>query len=149
MKDFSSFINNTYSIKLPKNLMLLEDEEKVSIMTKEAFDYKEKNERKGMIAGRKLEMGYKPSTDFLQMFGNLAKKNFVVLNENESLGFAKGENISLDEKRIEKLEKWFLIVKNGEGAVLGCGYLRGNTLENNIPKYRRIFAGKRKEEIEE
>lgn len=75
------------------------------------------------------------STEGSQMIGKTAKRNFVVLNEEDKIKFLQGSNVKPQE--IEADYHNFVIVKSPE-EILGCSLLTEEGLKNLVPKSRRI-----------
>ncbi len=74
----------------------------------------------------------KPSTAFLRIVGQFAKKNVVELEHESALKFLWGEDIEMEFP----VEYGYVIVKHGND-VLGCGLYKGKLI-NQIPKKYRF-----------
>lgn len=111
----------------------------VWITTKEAGSIPLKTfKRKGIRLVRILKRGMKFTTAGMQVFGRYAKKNVVILkNEEEALKFMKGEDLKLEE--LPDAEEGQVIVKWGDD-ILGSALYKGGKLKNQIPKGRRIVG---------
>jgi len=73
----------------------------------------------------------KPTTNFIQLFGNQITKNIIKLNKKETRDFCNGLNLEL----ISNTKPGFVVVKYNKIA-LGCGHWNGSLLRNQIPKSR-------------
>ena len=85
------------------------------------------------------------------IIGKNAKKNFVVLDEEDSLKWIKREDIKIKEEYLNHVEKGyngFVIVRDREDF-LGCGKIKENLLLNFIPKARAIKLSQRLLSMEE
>ena len=76
----------------------------------------------------------KPSTNFLQLFGNHATKSIVHLNKEQTRVYLKGEDLELSGK-INATEGYVLL-KYLDFPV-ACGLLKGNRIKNVLAKPRR------------
>lgn len=88
----------------------------------------------------RLHATVKPSTDFLQAFGNLVDKNVVVLDREQARAYLAGEDLPRGEVDDAEASRGWVHVRmvDGETLELGCGLLREEVLENVVPKGRRI-----------
>jgi NOL1/NOP2/fmu family ribosome biogenesis protein len=84
------------------------------------------------IKALSLGKNLKPSTAFLRVIGNYARKNVVYLEAKDSLKFLMGENINTQFE----VEQGYVIVRN-EKDILGCALYKG-LLINQIPKKYRV-----------
>jgi len=73
----------------------------------------------------------KPTTNFLQLFGNEIDKNVVELNKKLTIDYCRGLNLEINSN----VEPGFVIVKY-KNITLGCGHWNGHLLKNQIPKSR-------------
>jgi NOL1/NOP2/fmu family ribosome biogenesis protein len=91
----------------------------------------------GIVAGRIFDKGgkFKPTTNFLQIFGKFAVKSIVQLSEKEKEDFVRG--LDIENKTAEGVENGYVIVKFGND-VLGCGIYSEGNIKNQIPKARRL-----------
>lgn len=80
----------------------------------------------------------KPSTDFLQAFGDLVERNLVLLDDDQARRYVAGED--LDRGEVEEVEArtGWVLVRDEQGRNLGCGLLREEMVENVVPKGRRL-----------
>ena len=74
----------------------------------------------------------KPTTDFLQVFGKHATKNYVELSKEDAERFMRGEE--LDAR--EELNQGYIIIRY-KGHILGCASFKEGTLKNQLPRSRR------------
>ena len=79
----------------------------------------------------RLDKTPKPTTNFLQLFGNQIYKNVIELNKKLAIDYCSGLNL---ESNME-VEPGFVIVKYKK-VTLGCGHWNGSLLKNQIPKSR-------------
>ena len=87
----------------------------------------------GVLIARDLKT-VKPSTNFIQLFGHLAKKNFVELSKDDAVRFMKGEDLALEKT---DAENGYVVVRY-ENYSLGCGFLEDKNLRNQVPKAKRV-----------
>ncbi|MEM4296429.1 MAG: hypothetical protein QXP22_02490 [Candidatus Anstonellales archaeon] len=126
-----------FGITLPEHIKFLQKNEKII-----AFTFENIGEHFGIVALKKIKNGYKPTTNFLQIFGNLAMKNFVLLDKEQAFIYAKGNDIEVRNIKIfideYNFNKFVAVLHNN--ACLGCGFLSNEKLINQISKSRRINA---------
>ena len=79
----------------------------------------------------RLDKTPKPTTNFLQLFGNQIYKNVIELNKKLAIDYCSGLNLESDME----VEPGFVIVKYKK-VTLGCGHWNGSLLKNQIPKSR-------------
>ncbi len=84
-------------------------------------------------AGRTI----KPGTSLFQLFGEHIKKNIARLTKDQVAAFVAGSDLELQPEQIDNAERGFVMV-SWENRPLGCGLLKDNRLENQIPKANRI-----------
>ena len=85
----------------------------------------------GMLVMRKPPPKGKPTTVFLQRFGQQASRNVYVLSESEALRFLTRETLTItphDDAR------GYALVRT-EDRIIGCGRVTGNQLCSEIPKH--------------
>jgi len=92
-----------------------------------------KYEALGMVIMRKGKLGWKPTTNAIQVFGRHAKKNVVELNEAQMRAFVAGEAI---KEAFPDLEEGYVITCY-KGVPLGCGLYKRGVLRSQVPKVRR------------
>ena len=79
----------------------------------------------------RLDKTPKPTTNFLQLFGNQIYKNVIELNKKLAIDYCSGLSLESDME----VEPGFVIVKYKK-VTLGCGHWNGSLLKNQIPKSR-------------
>lgn len=87
----------------------------------------------GMVIMRRRKLGWKPTTNAIQVFGRYAKKNVVELNEAQMRAFVAGEAV---RGPFPGIEEGYVIVRY-RGVPLGCGLYRRGMLISQVPKVRR------------
>ncbi len=90
----------------------------------------------GLRLARETNLGIKPTTYGLQVFGHYATKNRLEIPREEALRFLRGEVIL---RRFD-VTPGFVVVWS-EGLVVGCGlYKSSGILESLIPRKIRLDA---------
>ena len=89
----------------------------------------------GIVALRKSKT-YKPTTNFLQLFGSFIKKSVFNIPSKETVDFCQGKDIIPTSHDYEHLIPGFVAVAY-EKRILGCGHWNGKTLSCLIPKSRQ------------
>ncbi len=84
----------------------------------------------GMLMAR-IDKSIKPTTNFLQLFGDRAERNIIGLSKEQAIAYIKGEDL-----KAEKGSDGYVILKYGS-SVLGCGFLKGGSVLNMLPKAKR------------
>ena len=128
--NFISYLKDRFGITLPYFLEVHETQNKVYVKRKGSNF--ENVDRAGLIAATKAQT-YKPTTNFLQRFGDIAIKHIIFLTEEEAIKYARGEDIPNNLPR-----DGFVIVVDARGDVLGCGVQKDNLLVNQVSKSRRL-----------
>ena len=77
----------------------------------------------------RLDKTPKPTTNFIQLFGNKINKNIIKLKKEDTEKFCKGKDLKINTK----VDPGFVAIKY-EKISLGCGHWNGNILKNQIPK---------------
>ncbi len=87
----------------------------------------------------RLEGSVKPSTNMIQVWGNLAKKNLIELDQEQAKKYMNGEDLELAKETIYKnnLADGYVVVKH-KNKSLGCGLLKDGNLKNQVPKGKRM-----------
>lgn len=80
----------------------------------------------------------KPSTDFLQAFGDLVERNLVVVDDATARRYVAGEDLDRDAVREVEARTGWVLVRDEQGRNLGCALLREDVVENVVPKGRRL-----------
>jgi NOL1/NOP2/fmu family ribosome biogenesis protein len=76
----------------------------------------------------------KPSTNFLQLFGKHATKNFILFTREQAQAYARGEDIELSGK-VNATDRYVLL--KYLDFPLACGMLKNKIIKNVLPKARR------------
>jgi hypothetical protein len=79
---------------------------------------------------------FKPSTNFLQLFGKHATKNFVALSKEQTQAYLRGEDIQLTSMP-KGVTEGYILLKYMDYP-LACGLLKGSRIKNVLPKARRM-----------
>lgn len=121
-----------------KGLVFIADRKRVYVTTEDVAELGEpfkKPHSYGIVAGKFQRKGriIKPTTNFLQLFGNSAKKNIIDINEEEKEGFIRGLHIETHSE----CDDGYVIVRWNK-HILGCGMLRNGIIYNQIPYVRLI-----------
>jgi len=91
----------------------------------------------GLYIGKIKKGGkFRPSIEFAQVIGRNAKKNVVMVDEEDMEKFIRGSDIEF-KKGIRCEERNFVLVKYRE-YVIGVGRLFDGRVENLVPKSRKI-----------
>lgn len=84
----------------------------------------------GILIARVSE-AIKPTSNFIHLYGHLAKRNVVQVGREQARNFAMGSDLDVLEG-----SDGYVIVSYG-GQPLGCGLLKGTSLKNLLPKAKR------------
>ncbi len=84
----------------------------------------------GILVAR-ISEAIKPTSNFIHIFGHLAKSNVIKVTKEQAKSFVRGEDLESDEGN-----DGYVIVSY-EGHLLGCGLLKGKTIKNLLPKSKR------------
>jgi|TARA_B110000263_G_scaffold105511_1_gene92148 hypothetical protein len=87
-------------------------------------------ESKGICVFR-LDKSPKPTTNFLQLFGKYITKNYVEINNENTIKYCRGDDLILENS--EALIPGFMLIAN-KNRFLGCGHWNGELLKNQLPK---------------
>ena len=82
----------------------------------------------------RLDKTPKPTTNFLQLFGNTITKNIFQLKKNELIDFCSGNDLNISTKK-QSLEPGFIAVKYKK-TIVGCAHYNMKILKNQLPKSR-------------
>jgi NOL1/NOP2/fmu family ribosome biogenesis protein len=126
---FTDYLKERFGIAL--NVKVVEGKNKAFVMSQEL---EKKGIYAGLLAGKRSKFGWKPTSDFVQLMGKLARKNVVEISREEAEKIFRGESIERKE-----LEEGYVILKiKGFNVYVGCGlYLHGKII-SQIPKYKRL-----------
>lgn len=89
----------------------------------------------GLYFGEYKHEKLRLSIEGAQFVGKSAKKNIVILKEEDAARWMKGNDISLQKKSLTL--GGFVILKHGDD-ILGCGKYNGEKILNYVPKERRV-----------
>ena len=87
-------------------------------------------ESKGICVFR-LDKSPKPTTNFLQLFGKFISKNFLEINNEDTIKYCRGEDLILENSN--SIIPGFVLITNNE-RYLGCCHWNGEVLKNQLPK---------------
>ena len=85
----------------------------------------------GMLVMRKSPPKGKPTSVFLQRFGETAFRNVYVLSEEQALSFLKREPLAV--QAVDDARGYALV--RTANRVIGCGRIAGGQLHSEIPKH--------------
>lgn len=122
----------------PEGVLLENNKDKVYLVTRDFEKILDQNLRIDTVG---LYIATKPndneirlSIEGTQLLGQEAKKNIIILTNEETRLWLKGESVET-----KKEGAGFQIVKHNDDF-LGCGKLKNNELLNFMPKTRRILS---------
>lgn len=106
--------------------------------------------RRGLRIARVFEHSVRPTTNAVQLFGHLVKRNRVDLDERETKRFLAGQtqDIHLPEEGDESVTgvrgvrgvTGGFVVAFHKGYALGIGLLKENKLKSQVPRSRRVIG---------
>ncbi len=128
---FTTYLFERFGISLPKDISF-EGEKTLRVMNDELKMFKTSTP-KGIRASRMKGVFPKPTTNFIQLFGNLATKNVVEVDRADAVRYFKQENLKTDQTA----KTGYVILKYNL-AVLGIGFYKDNEIRNMLPKGRKI-----------
>ncbi|HHF55684.1 MAG TPA: hypothetical protein ENL42_02060 [Thermoplasmatales archaeon] len=141
--EIESIIEKNYGCKagLHNYRVFMTGEEKIWIVSKDTdfklFNVIKRCYRIGIYFGKlKRNQKIKLSIEGAIMVGKNAKKNIVVVGEEEAVKFVQGYDVKA-EKLIEAEINNFVLVRYGND-IIGVGILREGCIENLVPKARRL-----------
>ena len=142
IKRLENLLEKNYGAKIRfKDKIFKTSEEKVWLVSKEALDFdfsKLKVNSVGLYFGKlKRNEKIQLSVEGVQLVGKKAKKNIVIIDEENLKKFLQGFDFSA-QKLIDCETNNFVLIKH-EDDFIGTGILRENYIENILPKARRIF----------
>ncbi|MEM4195440.1 MAG: hypothetical protein QXY05_03965 [Candidatus Anstonellales archaeon] len=134
MNEFEGYIKERFGIVLPDWVVVEEVGDKFRIMNKEISKEKPKNfVSRGIVCGKKTTFGVKPTSDFIQLFGHLARKNVAEISREEMLKYAKG----MDLEREFDFENGYVVLRYEKHSV-GVGLCVNKKIKNQVAKIKRI-----------
>ncbi len=111
----------------PKGRVLLGTETSIPLKTADSC---------GILIAR-IDRTVKPTTNFLQLYGNHIKENQIALNKMQCMEYCDGKDLELSIREINKATHGFVMVSYNN-IPLGCGLLKEQKLFNQLPKQNRI-----------
>ncbi|MGB9719500.1 MAG: methyltransferase RsmF C-terminal domain-like protein [Candidatus Anstonellales archaeon] len=134
MNGFEAYIKERFGIVLPDWVVIEKNGDRFRMMNKQISEEKPKNfVSKGIVCGRQTTFGIKPTSDFIQLFGNLADKNVVLISREEMLEYVKGKDL----ERGFDFENGYVVLKF-EKHVVGVGLCMNGKIKNQVAKIKRI-----------
>ncbi len=129
-----NYLKKRFGISFPPYL-IIEKRGKRYIAYNKEINYNGKEDTRGIIVGKETALGFKPSTEFLQMYG-YGTRNIVFINHlNDVKRIMKGEEIEVENTYATN--GYVIIMFNH--TIIGCGLLKDKKLINQIPKSKRVF----------
>jgi NOL1/NOP2/fmu family ribosome biogenesis protein len=116
-------------------------EEKIWIAPKEVFDMNVERLRPqsvGLYVGRIDRGVVRPSIEGAQIIGKTATKNIAEIDKERLWDFLRGFDVEAS-KLIDAKENGYVLVKYNTD-ILGVSKLIGNTLQNVLPKSRKLTS---------
>lgn len=134
-KELFKLINNTWDCDFKTNdLMFRNSKGKIYLITSNFgnIDWSlAKIDRVGLYFGSVISNGFRLSIEGSQSIGPFAKKNIMILNDEQFSKWVAGEDIELDNK-----PGVYIIKHNND--FFGCGIIARGFLLNHVTKSRRI-----------
>ncbi|MEA3310712.1 MAG: hypothetical protein U9Q76_00650 [candidate division WOR-3 bacterium] len=104
--------------------------------------------RRGLRIARVFEHSVRPTTNAVQLFGHLVKRNRVDLDERETNRFLAGQTQDIHLPELEGGEcvtgvagvTGGFVVAFHKGFALGIGLLKGKKLKSQVPRSRRVIG---------
>lgn len=124
-----------YGLKLKdfKKYKFYEYKQDLWITTEEVLNFKNfRIHKRGIKIARRFLHGIKPTTAFAQLFGNLSKKNFVFIKDEDLKTFINGGTVKAELTPDYK----FVIVK-WKSYPIGIGLYKEGKVKSQIPGSRR------------
>ncbi|MGV8085676.1 MAG: methyltransferase RsmF C-terminal domain-like protein [Candidatus Bilamarchaeum sp.] len=90
----------------------------------------------GILIAR-IDAGIKPTSNLFHYLGHLVTKSVISLDLSKSKDFLQGLDIELDEPVILSQTTGYVLVRY-ENFNLGCAFLKGKTLRNQLPKSKQL-----------
>jgi NOL1/NOP2/fmu family ribosome biogenesis protein len=142
IEKLENLLEKNYGAKIKfKDKIFKTSEEKIWLISKEALDFdfsKLRVNSAGLYFGKlKRNEKIQLSIEGVQLIGKKAKKNVVIIDEENLKKFLQGFDFS-SQKLIDCEINNFILIKY-EDDFVGTGILRENYVENILPKARRIF----------
>ncbi len=128
---FKEYLKGRFGIILP-GYVAFEGEKTLRAMNAELKEFKTSTP-KGIRASRMKGAFPKPTTNFIQLFGNPATKNTIEVGREDALRYFQGNGLET-----ETPAQTGYVILTHMGAVLGIGFYREGEIENMLPKGRKI-----------
>ncbi|MBN2381142.1 hypothetical protein JXM67_15190 [candidate division WOR-3 bacterium] len=93
--------------------------------------------RRGLRLARVFDFSVKPTTNAVQLFGHLVKRNRIDLDPDETRLFLKGETQKIEAPR-DATDGF--VAAFYKGFALGIGLLKGENLKSQVPRSRRVIG---------
>jgi NOL1/NOP2/fmu family ribosome biogenesis protein len=90
----------------------------------------------GLLIAR-IHKTVKPSTDLFQTFGKYVTRNAVTLTKKQTQRYIGGEDVQLQESELGGATNGYVMLAYQDNP-LACGLLKGNRIENVLPKVNRL-----------
>ena len=128
-KNFRKYLENHFGLVIHQSIALFY-QKGVRIGNREII----KSDIDGELGYAACDAGFNPTNSLIQNFGELAKKNFIQVNEEEGKQFASGKNLSVDLG----IKTKYIIVKYQQ-HIVGLGHYDASKKKiiNKIPEKRR------------
>ena len=127
--EFREYLKERFGLELPKEVQLSRDKGSAIRIYSTSLNSADIRGSRGFVAYSK-KTGV--SNDFIQLFGSIAKKNIVKVNEDEAWSFANGEGFK--KKIFIKKGPVIISYKN---FVLGVAMFEGGFFYSKIKGKRR------------
>jgi len=90
----------------------------------------------GILIAR-VQKGLKPSSDLFQLFGKYVTRNGIALTRSQVKSYLRGDNVQLSPREIGDASRGYVMLKYLDQPI-ACGLLKGNWVENVMPKANRL-----------
>lgn len=108
------------------------------LMTPEAAEFSHLPAiRRGLRSARQVTKGYKPTTDFCQLFGSQMTSSLIECSAQETRTYLRGENLPRTHH-----PPGYVALRSG-GIVFACGLAQADQVKNQLPVSRRILPSSR------
>lgn len=91
-------------------------------------------EKAGLKALRKVSRYIKPTTRFMQLFGDSATRAKVEINKKQLQSLMEGEDLSIQMD----IEKGYVVLSLDDGGVIGIGFYSDGRIRSQLPKRNRF-----------
>ena len=132
---FREFVAERFGITLPEWISIKEGRRVWLFVDEKEFDEKGVEVfNRGINAGKRGKWGYKPSSSFLQLFGFMATRNIVFVDDEGAKAFMSGKTV----ERFKAYGSDGYVAVFYKGRCIGCGLLLKGKLISQMPKWRRV-----------